>query len=66
MIVAVPIPKTKEAEAQKVEKAITQSLQEAKKRNIIGKEVTPFLLQRINELTKGESLKSSKKAPFTR
>lgn len=27
--------------------------------SVVGKEVTPFVLQRVNELTKGESLQAS-------
>ena len=34
-------------------------LEGATKKNIEGKEVTPFLLERISQLTKGESLKSN-------
>ncbi|HNS62460.1 MAG TPA: pseudouridine-5'-phosphate glycosidase, partial [Anaerolineales bacterium] len=32
---------------------------EAKEKGIHGKEVTPFLLQRINEMTKGKSMKAN-------
>jgi pseudouridine-5'-phosphate glycosidase len=32
---------------------------ELKEKNISGKNITPFLLQRVNELTNGESLKSN-------
>ena len=42
-----------------IEEAISKSLEEATKKNIEGKEVTPFLLERISQLTKGESLKSN-------
>jgi pseudouridine-5'-phosphate glycosidase len=39
--------------------AISKALNELKEKNITGKNITPFLLQRINELTNGESLKSN-------
>jgi len=42
-----------------IEEAISKSLEEATNKNIEGKEVTPFLLGHICQLTKGESLKSN-------
>ena len=42
-----------------IEEAISKSLEEATNKNIEGKEVTPFLLEHISQLTKGESLKSN-------
>ncbi len=42
-----------------IEEAISKSLEEATNKNIEGKEVTPFLLGHISQLTKGESLKSN-------
>ncbi len=42
-----------------IEEAISKSLEEATNKNIEGKEVTPFLLGYISQLTKGESLKSN-------
>ena len=42
-----------------IEEAISKSLEEATNKNIEGKEVTPFLLSYISQLTKGESLKSN-------
>jgi len=42
-----------------IEEAISKSLKEATNKNIAGKEVTPFLLGHISQLTNGESLKSN-------
>ena len=42
-----------------IEKAITKSLKEASEKGIDGKSVTPFLLERISQLTDGESLKTN-------
>ena len=36
-------------------------LEECKAKNIIGKYVTPYVLDKINELSKGESLKANQK-----
>ena len=42
-----------------IEEAIAKSLKEASEKGIDGKAVTPFLLERISQLTDGESLKSN-------
>jgi len=42
-----------------VEKAIIKSLKEASEKGIDGKAVTPFLLERISQLTDGKSLKTN-------
>lgn len=59
IIVAVPIPKEQEADGIKIKEAVGKALQEAEKLNVKGAEITPFLLKRINEITEGESSKSS-------
>lgn len=57
MLIAVPIPEYEAANADKVQKAIDTALTEAKK--VSGKDITPFLLKRVNEITCGDSLKSN-------
>ena len=42
-----------------IEEAIAKSLKEASEKGIDGKSVTPFLLERISQLTDGESLKTN-------
>ncbi|KAG2385938.1 hypothetical protein C9374_003087 [Naegleria lovaniensis] len=59
ILVAVPIPERLEAKSAQLNRAIEQGLLEAKQKNIKGKDVTPFLLQRINELTQGDSLRAN-------
>lgn len=54
-LVATPIPEKDELPAEVAEKAIAQALQEAEERGVRGKEVTPFLLARVSELTHEES-----------
>eukprot|EP00164_Ancoracysta_twista_P003006 GFYU01004007.1.p1 GENE.GFYU01004007.1~~GFYU01004007.1.p1 ORF type:complete len:358 (-),score=91.87 GFYU01004007.1:134-1177(-) len=58
-VIGVPIPKEEAADGAVVEKAIEVAVREAKEKNVTGREVTPFLLARVNELTKGASLKSN-------
>ena len=54
-LVATPVPKEHELPAAVAEKAIAQALAEADERGVRGKEVTPFLLARVSELTHEES-----------
>ncbi len=59
VVVANPIPKKYEMKYQTAQNAIDQALGEATFQNVKGKDITPFLLKRIHEITSGESLKSN-------
>ncbi|GLC41513.1 hypothetical protein PLESTB_001003000 [Pleodorina starrii] len=59
MLVAVPIPADQAAEGEEVEGAIRTALREADSKGIRGNEVTPFLLERVRELTGGRSLEAN-------
>ncbi len=59
MIIANPIPKEHELPLKMAETATSQALQELEEQGIKGKAATPFLLSRIEALTKGESLRSN-------
>lgn len=59
MIVANPIPESAAITRQVIEDAIAQAMAEAEERGITGKAVTPFLLDRIKEITGGESLEAN-------
>lgn len=56
MLVANPIPVEHEITAETLAPVIAQALAEADAQGIMAKAVTPFLLQRIFELTNGKSL----------
>ena len=56
-VVAVPNPEP--ADQATVDAALEQALREVKDDDIMGKETTPYLLKRLNELTGGESLRSN-------
>ncbi|MGV8988383.1 MAG: pseudouridine-5'-phosphate glycosidase [Cypionkella sp.] len=58
-LIANPIPIAAEIPSAEINPAIEQALSEAAAQGIAAKEVTPFLLQRIFELTKGRSLTSN-------
>lgn len=59
MVVANPIPHAFALPRNVIDPAIAQALREAQEQGIEGKESTPFLLARVNELTGGDSLASN-------
>ncbi|KAK6041945.1 indigoidine synthase A-like protein, partial [Cooperia oncophora] len=56
-VLACPIPEALQGDGRSIENAIQEALNEAKSKNIVSKEVTPFLLSRVNQLTDGQSMK---------
>lgn len=58
-LIANPIPAEDEIPSAKIEGQIATALQDASARGIAGKEVTPFLLARIRDLTQGESQRAN-------
>jgi len=59
VIIANPIPKAHEMEKKVIDAAIDLALNEANKNKIKGKDITPFLLSRITEITGEKSLNSN-------
>lgn len=59
VLITNPIPKEFEMNSEEIDKAISKALEDMEKLNINGKDETPFLLKRIVELTKGESLEAN-------
>ncbi|MDY0118130.1 MAG: pseudouridine-5'-phosphate glycosidase [Erysipelotrichaceae bacterium] len=55
ILVCNPVPKEASFTLEEAENLIMLALKEAKKKGIKGKEETPFLLSKINELSKGRS-----------
>ena len=51
MLVACPIPAEYEIDYEIMDQTIQKALQECKEKGITGKRITPFLLDRIKELT---------------
>jgi len=60
VLVANPVPKKDEIPRQEIESVIDRACKSAKKLNIIGKNLTPYLLKEIEEKTGGSSLKTNK------
>lgn len=58
-IIANPIPQEFSLEEAYITSIIEKALQEADDNNIRGKDVTPFLLGKVKELTEGKSLESN-------
>jgi len=59
VVIANPIPAADEMEYAAINKAIEQALVEAKAKKLKGKEITPFLLAKIEALTGGLSLEAN-------
>ena len=58
-VIANPIPRAFELPEKTMQKAIESALTAASLKGIKGKEITPFLLAKVEELTKGDSLRSN-------
>ncbi len=56
VLVTNPIPIAFELELVMMNKAINEAIIEADKEKIKGKEITPYLLSKVNEITEGKSL----------
>ena len=56
VLVTNPIPVVAELESSVMNDAINQAIIEADNEKITGKKITPYLLSKVNEITKGKSL----------
>jgi pseudouridylate synthase len=59
VLVTVPPPESSALPPEQVESAIQQALAEAQAQQVRGQGVTPFLLQRVSQLTEGSSLRAN-------
>jgi pseudouridylate synthase len=57
--IANPIPPADEIPAARIDRAIEEAVRDMAARGIAGKEATPYLLARLNEITGGASLKAN-------
>jgi pseudouridine-5'-phosphate glycosidase len=60
ILVVNPVPPTAALEEDAVEKWVAQALQEVDEQGVSGSAVTPFLLQKMNELSGGATLQANK------
>ncbi len=58
-LIANPIPEDAEIPSEELRRHIDTAITDAAEANIIGKDVTPFLLERVFELTDGRSLEAN-------
>lgn len=56
MLVAVPVPADKALDAEIAERAIQAATAEAESAHVAGKDITPYVLSRVSELTDGASM----------
>lgn len=61
MLFGCPIPEAYAAAGEEIQRAVDQAVQESEENGVAkrGKEVTPWLLNRVYELTQGSSIKNS-------
>ena len=59
VLVANPIPIASELESSIMNEAINQAIVEANNEKITGNKITPYLLSKVNEITKGKSLNAN-------
>jgi pseudouridine-5'-phosphate glycosidase len=59
VVIANPIPESEAMPKGEIDTAIEEALRQANAKGVKGKEVTPFLLAKVKELTSGESLESN-------
>ena len=59
MVIANPIPQESAMDPVLIQSAIDEALEEADRQGIAGKDVTPFLLEKVAGKTGGDSLKSN-------
>ena len=59
LVIAQPVPKDYSMDKNTIDEIIKSAVQEAENKGITGKDVTPFLLARIVEITGGESLETN-------
>ncbi|KFB35393.1 AGAP003806-PA-like protein [Anopheles sinensis] len=56
ILIGVPIPERYALDSDEMDKVIAEALRDAERQQIHGKEVTPFILSAVSQLTRGKSL----------
>jgi len=59
LLVSVPVPREFEVPAENLERALNAALREAESQLIVGRELTPFLLSRMAQVSEGATLKAN-------
>jgi pseudouridine-5'-phosphate glycosidase len=58
-LVTVPVPEAAEVPVDELQQVLDEALSEAARENITGRELTPFLLSRMSERSRGATLRSN-------
>ena len=64
LILTNPIPKEYSLDYNEIERTIEKAIKYAQKNNVMGKDVTPYLLKKINDLSGGKSLEANIKLVY--
>jgi pseudouridine-5'-phosphate glycosidase len=59
LLVAVPVPAAAEVSSELLEQVLSRALKEAEQDQIVGRDVTPFLLARMSEASAGATLRAN-------
>ena len=59
LLLCCPIPEEHSIDHESIETVIEQALSECEANGVRGKEVTPYVLERVNQLTSGKSLQAN-------
>jgi pseudouridine-5'-phosphate glycosidase len=59
LVVAVPVPSEFEVDGRMMEESLSEALSEAERRNVSGRDLTPFLLSHLAERTGGATLRAN-------
>lgn len=59
VVIGNPVPKENEMDYEIIQEAIENALKECENNNIKGKEITPFLLSKVKNITGGKSLETN-------
>ena len=59
LLVTVPVPEEFEVSAIDLERALDEALREAESQHVVGRELTPFLLSRMAQISEGATLKAN-------
>jgi pseudouridylate synthase len=59
ILLTVPVPQAFEIESPELEEILAESLRAAEKQNIVGKEITPFLLKQMSIRSTGRTLRAN-------
>ncbi len=64
MVISNPIPEEFEMDKDLIDKVINDAVLEAEKNGIRGKDITPFILSRVHDVTEGKSLQANKELVY--